>query len=73
MQVLNNTDASTPIVEGDRVTLTCRSKNKDVMDLAWRWLPAVQQTNQTIHSFIDINAARLPAGLPVLITSTTAR
>ncbi|KZS11530.1 putative Inactive tyrosine-protein kinase 7 [Daphnia magna] len=62
VQVLKNTDPSTPIFEGDRVTLTCRSKNKDVMDLAWRWLPALTEPNQTIHSLMEINATRLPAG-----------
>lgn len=61
--MLKNTDPSTPIFEGDRVTLTCRSKNKDVMDLAWRWLPALTEPNQTIHSLMEINATRLPAGL----------
>ncbi|XP_057373175.1 vascular endothelial growth factor receptor 1-like [Daphnia carinata] len=61
VQVLKNTDASTPIVEGDRVTLTCRSKNKDAMDLAWRWLPATLKPNQTIHSLMEINATHLPA------------
>ncbi len=62
VQVLNSVDPSNPIVEGDQVTLTCRSKNKDPMYLAWRWLPAVSPPNQTIYSFMDINATHLPAG-----------
>ena len=57
MVPLNETN---PIVAGDKVTLTCRSKNKDDMDLAWRWLP-LNQTNQ-ISTMIDINANHLPAG-----------
>lgn len=33
------------------------------MDLAWRWLPALTEPNQTINSLMEINATRLPAGL----------
>jgi hypothetical protein len=62
LQVQSNFDPFTLIVEGDQITLTCRSKNKDVMDLAWRWLPALPLPYQTIP-FMEINATRLPAGL----------
>ena len=62
LQVLSNLDPSTPIVEGDQITLTCRGKNKDVMDLVWRWLPAVPLPYQT-NCFMEINAIHLPAGL----------
>jgi hypothetical protein len=62
LQVQSNFDPFTPIVEGDQITLTCRSKNKDVMDLAWRWLPTVPLPYQTI-TFMEINTTRLPAGL----------
>ncbi|EFX73545.1 hypothetical protein DAPPUDRAFT_325092 [Daphnia pulex] len=60
LQVQSNFDPFTPIVEGDQITLTCRSKNKDVMDLVWRWLPTVPLPYQTIP-FMEINTTRLPA------------
>ena len=52
-----------PIVEGDPVTLTCRSKNKDEMQLAWRWLPHGDDVD-----WFQINQSQLPAGSHKFLT-----
>lgn len=54
-------DNTTSIFEGDRVNLTCRSKNKDTMIITWRWLPFDPVLAES-NSFIEIDANHLPAG-----------
>ncbi len=53
-------DETTPIVEGDEVALTCRSKTKDMVQYSWRWLP-LHPKNAT-NDWLDINETRLPVG-----------
>lgn len=55
-------DNTTSIFEGDPVTLTCRSKNKDTMIITWRWLPFDPVLNKN-NSFLEIDANHLPAGI----------